>query len=357
MCKSELHEFLCALPKCEHHVHIEGTITPELLFGLAARNQISFPESDPAYASIDALHARYRQFTSLDDFLQYYFIGFTVLLTADDFAELTYTYLKLAYSQNVRHAEIFFDPAVHKLRGVAYDTIIEGMTRARKLATAQLPGLSVEFIPCHVRHLPLQSGLDMINDILQAGHIEDGTVVGIGMSSTELGMHPSTYESLYDAARKAGVSNLTAHAGEEGPAEYVAAAISHLGVGRIDHGRRAAEDVSLLQRLGDADVMLTLCPISNVVLKGISGIEHLPLREFLEAGISFSINSDDPAYFGGWIQENYCAVQDAFNFSVPEWEIITKGAIGGSWCSATRKGELTALVDTVLEKWSGQGAL
>ncbi|KAL6817610.1 adenosine deaminase [Trichoderma camerunense] len=352
MCNDKLHGFLHALPKCEHHVHIEGTISPELLFSLASKNEISLPSDDPAFESPATLLTRYQNFTSLDDFLHYYFIGFSVLLGVSDFEALTYDYLSLAYSQKVYHAEIFFDPQAHISRGVPYQTVIAGMNAAKKRAAVDFPKLSVEFIPCLLRHLPVPSGHGLLTELLESGHFFDGTLVGFGMSSTELGMHPSLYKDVYEAAQSAGIVNLTAHYGEEGPADYVKDALSILGVGRIDHGRRSIEDAELIAQLAESNTMLTLCPISNVVLKGVDRMHDLPIREFLDANVRFSINSDDPAYFGGYILENYCAVQEAFGLAVDDWGKIARGAIAGSWCSPIRKEQLLQEVDDVMRQWN-----
>ncbi|KAH7358845.1 hypothetical protein B0T11DRAFT_285268 [Plectosphaerella cucumerina] len=352
MCKTDFHNFLRALPKCEHHLHIEGTVSPELLFALAAENSITLPSDDPAFTSPETLHERYRAFTSLDDFLHYYFIGFSVLITPSDFERLTYAYLEKSYAQGLRHAEIFFDPQAHTDRGITYQTVISGMTAAKAKAAVELPEMSVAFIPCVVRHLPVAHGLEMLNTVLEAGHFHDGTVTGFGLSSTELNMHPSLFKPIYDAARTGGVKNLTAHYGEEGPAAYVDAAISELGVGRIDHGRRVAEDADLVARLAESKTLLTLCPISNVVLRGVDAVADLPIRALLDAGVHFSINSDDPAYFGGDLLENYCAVQDAFGLSVTEWERIARVSIDGSWCDDGRKAALHTMVGEAIKGWN-----
>lgn len=351
MCYDKLHQFLQDLPKCEHHVHIEGTISPELLFTLASKNGISLPSDDAAFASPAALQTRYENFTSLDDFLHYYFIGFSILINASDFEALTYDYLSLAYSQKVYHAEIFFDPQAHISRDVPYHTVITGLNAAKRRAAIDFPELSVEFIPCLLRHLPVPSAHGLLTELVESGHFFDGTLVGFGMSSTELGKHPSIYESVYEAAKTAGIANLTAHYGEEGPSDYVKDALSILGVGRIDHGRRSAEDADLIAQLAESNTLLTLCPLSNVVLKGVDRIQDLPIRKFLDADVIFSINSDDPAYFGGYILENYCAVQEAFDLTVDDWKKIARGAIEGSWCSPLRKEQLLKEVDDVIQQW------
>ncbi|OLN95226.1 Adenine deaminase [Colletotrichum chlorophyti] len=353
MCKDVLHDFLVDLPKCEHHIHIEGSLGPELLFRLAAQNGITLPsaDQDPAFASVDALYERYRNFTSLDDFLHYYFIGFSVLLSVADFEELGYAYLAKAHSQNVRHAEVFFDPQAHTSRGVSYDTVVEGLARARRRAEKDF-GMTVEYIVCFLRHCPAEDGMRMFVEARDRGHFRDGTIAGLGMSSSEAPYPPSMFRDIYDAAREAGVRR-TAHVGEEGPAGFVVSALDELDVERVDHGRRSAEDEGLLARLAERKTLLSLCPVSNVVLRGVREMKDMPIRKFLDRGVRFSINSDDPAYFGGYILENYCAVQEAFGLSVAEWQGIATGAVEGSWCSEGRKADLKEEIGRVVAKHGG----
>lgn len=352
MCNSKFHDFLAALPKCEHHVHVEGTLTPELLFALAAKNNIALPVDDASFTDPAALSARYQNFTSLDDFLHYYYIGFSVLLTSEDFEALMYEYLAKAYGQGVRHTEVFFDQQEHSSRRVTYETVIAGFNAARSRAAVEFPDMSFLFIPCLLRHLPVPSAHDMVAEIAATNHFQDGTLAGFGMSGSEKDFAPSMFTSVYDAARGAGARAFTAHAGEEGPADFVASAMSDLGASRIDHGRRAIEDPELMTKLVKEQTMLTLCPLSNVVLKGVAKMEDMPIRHFLDAGVRFSLNSDDPAYFGGYILENYCAVQDAFALTVLEWRAVAIASIDGSWCEEERKKELWSKVDNVVEQWS-----
>ncbi|WYZ37045.1 hypothetical protein EsH8_II_000551 [Colletotrichum jinshuiense] len=352
MCKGALHDFLVELPKCEHHIHIEGSLGPELLFRLAAQNNISLPvDKDPAFASVDALYERYRNFTSLDDFLHYYFIGFSVLLTVTDFEELGYAYFAKAHSQNVRHAEVFFDPQAHTSRGVAYETVVEGLQRARRRAEKDF-AMTVEYIVCFLRHCPVEDGLRMFLEARDKGHFQDGTIAGVGMSSSEAPYPPQMFKPIYDAVREAGIRR-TAHVGEEGPAGFVVSALDDLDVQRIDHGRRSAEDDALLTRLAETKTMLSLCPVSNVVLRGVKEMKEMPIRTFLDRGVRFSINSDDPAYFGGYILENYCAVEEAFGLSIAEWKSIATGSVEGSWCSEARKEELKREIEGVVTKYQG----
>lgn len=351
MCRSWLHDLLVAIPKCEHHIHIEGALTPQLLFKLAARNHVDIASADdPAYVSAETLQTRYLSFTSLSDFIRYFTFGSSVLITAEDFEELGYTYFAKAHGQSVKHAEVFFDPQAHTSRGIAYETVVQGLLRAKRRAEQDF-GMGIVYIPCLLRHHGLQSAMTMFQDMKDAGHFADGTVAGLGMAGDEL-MHPPEYfKTVYDAVRKSGV-RCTAHVGQAGPAAFVSSALDTLQVGRVDHAWISKTDVQLMQRLAETNTLVTLCPISNVTLGFVSSIAEVPIREFLEHGIHFSINSDDPAYFGNChIQENYCAVQEAFELSLAEWETISINAIEGSWCADERKQDLRNQVTAVFARW------
>ena len=345
-----MHSLLRELPKCEHHIHLEGALTPQLLFDLAAKNNVQLPEDDPAFTSIESLLDRYQHFTSLDDFLHYYYIGMSALRTAPDFEALALDYFRHAHADGVVHAEVFFDPQAHLSRGVSYGTILSGFTAARDRARQDF-GISSELICCFLRHLPVPESLATFDlDELQAS-LENRAVIGIGLDSSELGFEPSLFKDLYQKARTLGI-NRTAHAGEEGPASYIRDALDILDVSRIDHGIRLADDTALLERVVDQGTLLTLCPLSNVLLRCVSSVAELPILEFLDAGVQFSINSDDPAYFvGHYILDNYCAVQEAFDLSVDDWRRICAGSITGSWCGEERKGELLGRLEAVLRKW------
>ncbi|OJJ50579.1 hypothetical protein ASPZODRAFT_126467 [Penicilliopsis zonata CBS 506.65] len=344
MCKDPLHHFLHGLPKCEHHVHLEGCLTPELIFELAAKNGVQLPDPgvNPAYASASTLLERYRRFTSLDDFLSFYFEGMAVLLTADDFAELAWAYFVKAHADGVHHAEVFFDPQVHIGRGIPYATVVEGFVAGCRRAETEL-GLTTRLILCFVRHLPLDSAAEVYEAALAHGHFEDRVVHGLGSSSTEVGPPKDLFRPLFGAAKERGIQ-ITAHAGEEGDPSYIHTALE-MGAQRIDHGIRLAEDVELMARVAREGVMLTVCPISNVQLRCVTAVSELPIRTFLDAGVPFSLNSDDPAYFGGYILDNYCAVQEAFNLSVAEWRLIAENSVRGSWIEEARKTELLQRID------------
>jgi adenosine deaminase len=353
MCQTELHDFVAALPKVEQHLHIEGTLEPEMLFALAAKNGVALP-STPDYASPQALRARYARFASLDDFLGFYYRGMSALVEAADFEALAWAYLERAASagNRVRHAEIFFDPQAHTARGVAYDTVVAGLSAAKRRAEAEL-GLSVEYVVCILRHLPVAESHALVDVLLDRGHLADGTLAGFGMVSSERDFPPSLFTDVFArVAAAAPRAGLTSHAGEEAPAHYIADAIRCLGVTRIDHGLAAAQDPALLASLAANKTLLTFCPWSNVALRNLARLDDAPVRTFLDARVRFSINSDDPAYFGAYIQDVYCRVHETFDLSVADWEWIVRGSIEGSWCSPERKATLVAELETVLASFS-----
>lgn len=352
MCKSQIHSLLKALPKVEHHMHIEGALQPSLMFELAAKNNITLPKDDPAFESVETLNERYSRFTSLDDFLQYYYIGMSALISADDYEKLAWDYFQHAASDGIVHAELFFDPQAHLSRGVSYTTVVSGITAARKRAKLEF-GITTELICCFLRHLPVPDSLATFDLPEVQESFTDGSICGIGLVSTELNKPPELWAELYKKAASKKL-RLTAHAGEEGPAEYISGALDHLGAMRIDHGIHLADSPDLMARIAAEGIMLTVCPISNYVLKCVPSISDLPIRKFLDAGVKFSINSDDPAYFGGYILDNYCAVTEAFGLSVAELEGICRNAIQGSWCSDSRKKELIKRLEGVVKDWEGK---
>ena len=324
-------------------MHLEGSLSPELLFTLAARNHIKLPPAsdDPAFASPQTLLDRYTRFTSLDDFLHYYFIGMSVLIQALDFEELAFEYFIRAKADGVVHAEVFFDPQAHTGRGITYETIREGFTNACRKAEEQL-GISTKLILCFLRHLPVDESLRIFNEARD--DLLSGTLSGIGLDSSEKGYPPSPWHEIYANARDLGIRR-TAHAGEEGPVEYIREALHALDIERVDHGIRLAEDEDLMRDVASRQLLVTLCPLSNVRLQCVKNVGELPIGKFLDAGVTFSINSDDPAYFGGYIQDNYCAVQDAFTLSMDEWVRIATGAIQKSWCDSDRKASILQQLD------------
>lgn len=346
-------DFLRALPKCEHHMHLEGALRPTVLFDLASKNAITLPQDDPAFSSPDTLLSRYQRFASLDDFLHYYYIGMSVLVTASDYEALAWDYFEHAHRDGVVHAELFFDPQAHVLRGVSYGTVVEGFARARRRAQAEL-GISSLLTACFLRHLPVSESLALFDDAAVQKSFQDGTVVGIGLDSSERAFPPELFVDLYAKARAQGL-RLTAHAGEEAPASYIETAISQLGVSRIDHGIALVQDAELLRAVASSRLMLTVCPMSNVVLRSVDTIEDVPVRKLLDAGVRFSINSDDPAYFGGYCLDNYVAVQEACSLSMEEWVGVVRAGIEGSWCGDERKTELLHRLERMGKEWQLAG--
>ena len=350
MGQSHIHEFIRGLPKCEHHVHLEGCLTPELIFQLAKKNNIQLPspEADPSYESEQTLAERYKRFTSLDDFLAFYFRGMDVLVGESDFEDLAFSYFQQAKADGVHHAEVFFDPQVHEDRGIPYDTIVEGFSTGCKRAEKEL-GLSTRLILCFVRHLSVDSARHVYEEAIDRKHFESDTIHGIGWSSTEVGPPKDMYRDLYASAKSKGI-HLTAHAGEEGDASYISTALE-LGATRIDHGIHLIEDPVLMERVAKAGILFTLCPLSNVELRCVKSIDEVPIRKFLDAGVKFSINCDDPAYFGGYILDNYLAVEDAFHLSVDDWRTIARNGVTGSWIDEAREKELLAKIDEHVSKY------
>ena len=329
-------------------MHLEGALSPTLLFSLAARNNIPLPTSDPAFVSVSTLLDRYENFTSLDDFLHYYYIAMSCLITSQDFEELAWDYFQRAHADGVVHAELSFDPQAHIERGVKLADVVEGIGRARARAEKEM-GISSVVVMCFLRHLPVAGAEECYE--LARSNLMSGVLGGVGLDSSELGNRPVKWKKVFDRAREDGVRR-TAHAGEEGPVEYIREALGQLDVGRIDHGIRLSEDEGLMKEVAEKKILFTVCPLSNVRLRCVKSVGELPIRRFLSAGVQFSINSDDPAYFGGYILDNYYAVQEAFDLSVEEWEGIAKAAIDGSWCRDDRKVEVRRMIDEVIEKHS-----
>jgi adenosine deaminase len=332
-----MQEFIEGLPKVELHLHIEGTLEPELMFALAERNRIELP-----YASIEEVRQAYN-FTDLQSFLDIYYAGANVLQTEQDFYDLAWAYFSKAHSQNVRHTEIFFDPQTHTDRGIPFKTVIEGLHRAQEDAQEKL-GLSSYLIMCFLRHLSpeeAQKTLDM------AKPYKDW-IVGVGLDSSEKGRPPALFEEVYKNARAQGYRSV-AHAGEEGPAEYVWEALNLLGSERIDHGVRSVEDHRLIQYLIDHQTPLTVCPLSNVKLCVFPSMKEHNIKEMLEMGVCVTINSDDPAYFGGYMNENFIAAQKDLDLSKDDLYQICANAIQASFLDEEHKQALQDKLDLYVE--------
>lgn len=298
-----MESFIQRLPKAELHVHLEGTLEPEMMLEMARRNDIRL-----RYDSAGEIRKAYL-FANLQEFLDIYYTGAKVLQTEQDFFELTQAYLQKASMQNVKHAELFFDPQTHTGRGIAMETVISGITRAME-ETRRETGITSLLIMSFLRHLPEESALETLNAAVP--YLE--YLTGVGLDSSEKGHPPSGFRRVFDKAREMGLMAF-AHAGEEGPPEYVREAIGLLQVSRIDHGNRSAEDPELLELLKNRKIPLTMCPLSNLRLKVLHDLVHHPLKKFLDMGIMVTVNSDDPAYFGGYIHENYVAIAEALQLS------------------------------------------
>src|SRR5712691_7163118 len=321
------------LPKCELHIHIEGSLEPELMLALARRNGIRLP-----YASVDALRQAY-SFGNLQDFLDLYYQGMSVLVTEQDFYDLAWAYLERAHADNVRHVEMFFDPQGHTSRGVAFATVIDGLHRAIGDAGRKL-GVQASLIMCFLRHLDEADA----QRTLDAALAFKDKIVGVGLDSSEIGNPPSKFKHVFGRARDAGFF-LSAHAGEEGPASYVWEALDVLGVARIDHGNRSLDDDVLVGRLAREQVPLTVCPLSNLRLRVVDSLAHHPLRRMMDKGLMVTVNSDDPAYFGGYVNQNYLAVSDALALGRAEIAAIVRNGIKASLMTPVDKDKALAEVD------------
>jgi adenosine deaminase len=329
-----IEQFIDGLPKAELHLHIEGTLEPEMVFALAERNRIALP-----YASVEALRAAYR-FTDLQDFLNLYYQAAQVLVSGEDFFDLTRAYLARAAADSVRHAEIFFDPQTHTKRGVPMAAVIDGIAAA--LAEAEREhGLTSRLILCFLRDLDAADAMATLEAALPFRR----HIAGVGLDSAEAGNPPAKFAAVFARARALGFRPV-AHAGEEGPAAYVTAALDDLGARRIDHGVRSIDDAALVARLVRSQVPLTVCPLSNQYLKVTPDLSRHPLRELMAAGVLVTINSDDPAYFGGYVNANYRAVQRAFDLSRAELAGLARASFAASWLDAEAKAERIAEVDT-----------
>jgi len=324
------------LPKCELHIHIEGSLEPELMFALARRNGIKLP-----YASVDAVRQAY-QFRQLQDFLDIYYRGMSVLLTEQDFYDLARAYLKRARDDNVRHVEMFFDPQGHTARGIAFSVVVGGLHRAIVDARREL-GIQASLIMCFLRHL---DEADAEKTLDRALAFKD-KIVGVGLDSSEVGHPPSKFARVFRRAGDEGFF-LTAHAGEEGPAAYVWEALDLLGVGRIDHGNRSLDDDALVGRLVRERMVLTVCPLSNLRLRVVDDLSHNPLRRMMDKGLLVTINSDDPAYFGVYVNENYRAISQALGLRRDEIAAAVRNGIGASLMTAAEKADALAEVERVL---------
>ena len=318
-------DLIRALPKAELHVHIEGTFEPELMFAIAQRNQIDIP-----YDSVEQVKQAYN-FHNLQSFLDIYYAGAQVLIYERDFYDLAMAYFKKCAEDRVVHAEIFFDPQTHTDRGIAFSTVIHGLSRACQDAQVKW-GISSHLIMCFLRHLSEEAAFETLAQALPYQE----HIIGVGLDSSELGHPPAKFERVFAKAREAGFL-VVAHAGEEGPAAYVWEALDLLKVNRIDHGVRSEEDPELMQRLIDENMPLTVCPLSNLKLCVVDDMKQHNIRRLLQRGLKVTVNSDDPSYFGGYMNDNFIAITEALDLTVAELKQLAINSFEASFINESSK--------------------
>lgn len=316
---TDLAQFIAGLPKAELHLHIEGSLEPELMFALAQRNNVAIP-----YASVEEVRAAY-DFSNLQDFLDIYYAGADVLRARADFHDLAVAYFTRAAADGVVHAEIMFDPQTHTDRGIPFAEVIEGLLSAMAAAEAEF-GLTSQLILSFLRHLSEEAAFAT----LKMAEPWLGRITAVGLDSSEVGHPPAKFARVFAAAREKGLK-ITAHAGEEGPPAYVHEALDLLGVDRIDHGNRALEDEALVARLAAEGMTLTVCPLSNLKLCVVKDLADHPLDRMLAEGLKATVNSDDPAYFGGYVADNYRAVAEARGLSRDDLVTLARNSFTGSF--------------------------
>ena len=331
-----LHDFLARMPKAELHVHIEGTLEPELAFALGKRNGVTLP-----YPSVEALRAAY-EFSDLQSFLDIYYAGASVLITEQDFDDLCWAYLERAHADHVVHAEIFFDPQTHTERSIGIGTVIRGLVRACDRAQAQW-GLSTALILCFLRHLDEASAFDTLEAALPYRQ----HFIGVGLDSGERGNPPEKFTRVFAKCRDLSL-HVVAHAGEEGPAAYIESALDVLKVERIDHGVRCVESPALVERLAKTRVPLTVCPLSNTKLCVYARMEDHALPALLDQGLCVTVNCDDPAYFGGYVNDNFRALFAAFpRMGLAQAKQLARNSFEASFVDAATKARWNAQLDAV----------
>ena len=337
---ARLPELLQAMPKAELHMHIEGSLEPELIFALAQRNSVKL-----AYDSVEALRAAYA-FTDLQSFLDIYYAGASVLLHEQDFYDMARAYLNRAVADNVVHTEIFFDPQTHTERGVAMETVINGLYRACRDAQIE-QGVSATLILSFLRHLSEESALQTLEAALP---LRD-RFIGVGLDSSELGNPPEKFERVFARCKELGL-RLVAHAGEEGPPAYIWGALDVLKVARIDHGVQSEKDEQLMVRLVKEQIPLTVCPLSNLKLCVVKDLADHNLPRLLKAGLKVMINSDDPAYFGGYVNENYTQLFASTGMGADEAYQLARNSLEASFASDAQKAEWIARLDLTFARYS-----
>jgi adenosine deaminase len=327
-----IEDFIKGIPKAELHVHIEGTFEPELMFKIATRNN-----SRIKYKSVEEIREAYK-FNNLQEFLDLYYEGAGILTEEEDFYDLTMAYLDKAASQNVLHSEIFFDPQTHTARGIKFSTVIDGIHKALAYANEKL-GMSTRLIMCFLRDLDESAAMKTLEEALAYRE----RIIAVGLDSAEIGNPPSKFQEVFTRAREAGFLTV-AHGGEEGPAKYVREALELLKISRIDHGNHCLDDDKLTEELIRRKIPLTVCPLSNLRLKVIDRMEEHPLRRMMERGLLVTVNSDDPAYFGGYINENYLAITKALNLTADEIYTLAKNSFEASFLEESIKDKMLARV-------------
>lgn len=332
---SDLNALIAALPKAELHLHLEGSLEPEQLMEFAQRNSVDIP-----FKTLEEVKAAYN-FSNLQDFLDIYYQGMSVLQTEADFHDLTDAYLQRCHADNVHHVEVFFDPQGHTERGLPFSTPIEGILSALDAAEEKY-GITYKLIMCFLRHLPED---DAFKTLDQAEPYID-RIHGVGLDSSELGHPPSKFERVFAAARAKGLK-LVAHAGEEGPPEYVYEALDLLKIDRIDHGNRLLEDDVLIERVRDAGLTLTVCPLSNLSLCVVDDLKQHPMKRMLDLGLKATINSDDPAYFGGYVNQNYRETAAAVGLTHNEIITLARNSFIGSFLSEEQQAKHLKAIDKV----------
>ena len=326
---TSLHDFIRHLPKAELHLHIEGSLEPELMFGLAKKNQVQLP-----YATVDEVRAAY-DFADLQSFLDLYYAGAAVLQTEQDFFDLTHAYIQRALADQVRHVELFFDPQTHTARGIAIETVFSGIARALREAKAS-HGFSASMIMCFLRHLSEEDAIATLEAALPLRDDYADVWIGVGLDSSEVGNPPEKFAHVFTLAQAMGM-HLVAHAGEEGPPAYIHGALDVLQVERIDHGVRAEEDAALMTRLQQTRMPLTVCPLSNLKLCVVKDLREHNLARMLRDGLCVTINSDDPAYFGGYMNTNFIATADALDLSKEELGQLARNSFEAAFVSDEQK--------------------
>ena len=326
-------EFIKGIPKAELHLHIEGSFEPELMFQIAKRNNVEIP-----YKSVEEVKSAYA-FDNLQDFLDIYYAGAGALMVEQDFYDLTWAYLEKVNSQNVVHTEIMFDPQTHTERGVSFGTVIIGISNALREAEAKF-GMTTKLIMSFLRHLSEEEAFKTLEEAMPYKKL----ITAVGLDSSEVGNPPSKFQQVFAKAEAEGFLTV-AHAGEEGPAEYVWEALDLLNVSRVDHGNNSLDDEILVQELVDRKMPLTVCPLSNLKLQVVKDLKKHPLREMLQKGLLATINSDDPAYFGGYMNANYIEVAEALNLTKEEICKLTKNAFEASFLNGNQKKDLIARVE------------